>query len=177
MIHIRALTIQDIPAYRIARLNCLRSNPNRFGTTYEEEAAKAELFFETCLKDDDCIHFMLGAFDGDALIGLCGFIRETRKRTSHRGEIVQMYVADAYQGKGIGKKLLEQAIEKAFDLPGVEQLVLSAVAENEKAVGLYRALGFEEYGVFRDYFRLEDGYLDQRFMVLYKASWQNLQQL
>jgi ribosomal protein S18 acetylase RimI-like enzyme len=104
------------------------------------------------------------------LIGLCGFVRETRVRTAHRGEIVQMYVHPGYQGLGIGTRLLRQTIDQALSLPGIEQIVLSLVADNEAALQLYRRLGFVEYGRLKQYFKLRDGYLDQRFMVLAKEK-------
>lgn len=166
---IRTLGANDKALYRRARLECLFTFPDRFGSTYEEESRKQELFFETLLGNNSNDHFMLGAFDGENCIGLCGFIRENRNRTRHRGELVQMYVHPQYQGKGIAGRLIQYTIEKAFATEGIEQIVLSAVADNNRAVSLYQRYGFAVYGRAANYFRKEDGsFIDQVFMILYK---------
>ena len=45
----------------------------------------------------------------------------------------------------MGKALMEACIECAKDA-GYTQLELNVVAENERAVALYRKMGFVEYG-------------------------------
>lgn len=166
---IRPLDANDKALYRQARLECLSYFPDRFGSTYAEESRKPELYFETLLANNTTDHFMLGAFDAEKCIGLCGFIRESRNRTRHRGELVQMYVHPKYQGKGIAGRLIQHTIDKAFSTEGIEQIVLSAVADNERAVSLYGRYGFEVYGRAKNYFRKEDGsFLDQVFMIRHK---------
>lgn len=166
---IRLLGANDQALYRQARLECLFTFPDRFGSTYEEESSKPELYFETLLGSNNTDHFMLGAFEEEKCIGLCGFIRESRNRTRHRGELVQMYVHPEYQGQGIAGRLIQHTIDKAFSTEGIEQIVLSAVADNERAVALYGRYGFEVYGRAKKYFRKKDGsFLDQVFMILYK---------
>ena len=50
-----------------------------------------------------------------------------------------------YWGLGIGKALMEACIECAKDA-GYTQLELNAVEENERALALYKKMGFVEYG-------------------------------
>ena len=50
-----------------------------------------------------------------------------------------------YWEMGIGKALLKACIQCAKDA-GYLQLELNVVAENERAVALYRSMGFEEFG-------------------------------
>ena len=51
----------------------------------------------------------------------------------------------AYWGLGIGRALTEACIECAKNA-GYVQLELEAVADNDKALALYRSVGFVEYG-------------------------------
>ena len=50
-----------------------------------------------------------------------------------------------YWGLGLGRALASACIQCAKDA-GYVQLELTAVAENERALSLYRALGFVEFG-------------------------------
>lgn len=168
MISIRELKEQDAPIYRQTRLECLANHPDEFGTSYEEENAKPELHFEQCLKSGTSDDFVFGAFDGDRCIGLCGFLREQRAKTRHRGTIVQMYVHPDYAGKGVGTALLKQAVDRAFSIDGIEHIVLAVVASNRSANVLYEKAGFVQYGFLRNYFKQQDKYWDQRLMVLNK---------
>ena len=50
-----------------------------------------------------------------------------------------------YWGIGLGKALTKACIQCARDA-GYDQLELNVVAENDRALSLYRSLGFVEYG-------------------------------
>ncbi|PTU04006.1 GNAT family N-acetyltransferase, partial [Pseudomonas sp. HMWF031] len=62
-----------------------------------------------------------------------------------------MGVAQAWQGKGVGTKLLAAALDIADDWMNLRRIEMSVYADNEAAIGLYRKFGFETEGVFRDY--------------------------
>ena len=49
------------------------------------------------------------------------------------------------RGLGIGRVLMESCIDSARRA-GYSQLELEVVADNERALSLYRCAGFEEYG-------------------------------
>jgi acetyl coenzyme A synthetase (ADP forming)-like protein len=51
-------------------------------------------------------------------------------------------VADAYQQRGIGTRLVEQLAERA-SRHGIERFVAEVVADNRKMLGVFEALGFE----------------------------------
>jgi len=159
--------------YRETRLACLKSMPEYFGSTYEEEVLNPKLKFETYIEQDLPEHFMLGAFDNNELIGLAGFERTHRKKTRHRGDLVQVYVDVKYRGQKIGERLIRKVLEDAFALEGIEQIELSAVANNQGAIRLYEKLGFKTYGIQPEYFKVEDGYTDQAFMFLFKKDYQS----
>lgn len=172
MIQIRQLTASDTAVYRQTRLECLKDFPASFGSSYLEESKREQLFFEGVLAEKLAFPFIYGAFVDAKCIGLCGFVSESKRRTRHRGDIIQVYVSQDYQGLGISKKLLTEVINAAFALPQIEQITLGVVASNIAANRLYEGLGFMEYGYLNNYFKEENGYLDERLMVLTKERWQ-----
>ena len=157
--------------YREVRLACLKNVPQFFGSTYQEELLNPKFFFETHIENDSPDHVMFGAFDREQLIAITGFNRMARQRASHRGELVQVYVEPGYRGKNIGEKLLRYVLDYAFTQEGIEQVQLSVIASNKTAIGLYEKLGFKSFGVQPHYFKVEDGFLDQQFMQLFKSDY------
>jgi len=79
-----------------------------------------------------------------------------------------MYVSDSIRGLGVGKALMEVAIEKAKHIEGLEQLYLAVVSTNESAKRLYSSLGFELFGSERKGLKLKNNmYYDVDFMIKY----------
>lgn len=168
LIEYKKLGQSDKAIYRQTRLECLQKFPDNFGSTYEEESQKNQLYFEQVLENEDFDNFMMGAFAEKKCIGICGFLREDRQKTKHRGEIVQMYVNPDFAGQKIGKTLLEKTIELAFQNPEIEQINLSLVADNAQAHHTYLSVGFVEYGLVKNCFKQGDKYWDLRLMMLHR---------
>jgi len=56
-------------------------------------------------------------------------------------------VHPGWQGRGVGRALLERLIEWAIAAPAVEKIELNVRSTNTRAQTLYRKLGFTEIGV------------------------------
>lgn len=165
------LDAQNMADYLRLRLDCLANHPDEFGTTYEEELNSKSLKLEGAINGPDEYNFVYGAFSIDKkLIGICGCKTETRPKTRHRAEIVQVYVDRQYTKRGIASELLRLTIHAAFQTPLIEQIILSAVTTNQKAMELYKSAGFVEYGRLDHYFKSETGYFTQSFLYLNKPS-------
>ncbi len=160
--------------YRQIRLESLKNFPDNFGSSYEEESMRDKLAFETYIEQQTKDKFIVGAFDGEALIGICGFAGDNNKKSRHRGTIIQMYVKPAYSCKGIGLQLLQTTIDEAFKIPGIEQLVLGVITSNDSANKIYEKAGFKEFGLHKNYFKEHGRYFSQRFMILYREETKNL---
>ncbi|RSK50967.1 GNAT family N-acetyltransferase [Hymenobacter rigui] len=168
---IRRLQPQDAPAYRRLRLACLAEYPASFGSSAEEEERVGELPFEQHIRAGNPEAFVLGAFAADELVGMCGFVRASRQKVQHQGEIRQVCVAPTYAGHGLGRRLMQATLEAAFALPGLEQISLGVVAGNTAATRLYQGLGFVEYGYQRQFLKLGSDYYDHRLMVLFRSDF------
>ncbi|MBR1841768.1 MAG: GNAT family N-acetyltransferase [Oscillospiraceae bacterium] len=93
---------------------------------------------------------------GGVIAGTAGF-SEVRDRIKlrHRASFGVNVLRD-YWGRGLGRALVEAVIDCVKEAR-YEQLELEAVAENERAVGLYKSLGFTEYGRNPRGFRTRSG--------------------
>ena len=168
----RKLKPTEAKDFRRIRLECLQNFPDSFGTLYEDEVGKPKLYFEELIEQDLADVFFYGAFTADdELIGIAGFIRGNRTKTRHRGEIAAMYVNPDFRGRRVGENLLRALLKAVFALKGVEQAHLTVVADNLAAVGLYERIGFETFGVQKNYFKAGEKYWDQNFMQLMKESF------
>ncbi|MEM5018438.1 GNAT family N-acetyltransferase [Metabacillus indicus] len=163
--NIRILNGHDAAAYRGIRLEGLKSSPEAFGSSYEEELLYTIDFFKARL---DAEHtFTFGAFDGDALAGVVTLVPETKAKLKHKASIFAMFVSPAYRGKGIGRKLMKSAIKHAGQLEDTEQLQLSVVSSNQSARHLYSSLGFSVYGYEKRALKANGIYFDEEHMVLF----------
>jgi RimJ/RimL family protein N-acetyltransferase len=167
----RKLQPGDAGSYRLVRLESLKNFPDSFGSTYAEESITPRLKFETLIEQSSVNSFMFGAFCEGQLIGITGFHRAERRKTRHRGEIVQVYVDPKYRGQKVGENLVRMVVENAFEIEGIEQLELSVVANNSSATSIYKKLGFEIYGEQVNYFKDGARYWDQQFMELFKEKY------
>lgn len=162
---IRQLHPDDAEAYFALRLEALQINPEAFGSSYEEE--KDYPLSRTQSRLSDPASYVYGAFVEKDLVGVVTLMRETKIKMSHRANIYAVYVTPKRRGKGVAKQLLKATIEKSRDLQGIEQVYLAVVAENTAAKKVYRAFGFETYGIDRKAIKINGKYYDEELMVLY----------
>ena len=102
----------------------------------------------------------------DVVAGTAGIEAVGAKyKLKHRAEL-GIAILKEYWGLGIGKALMEACIECAKDA-GYTQLELNAVAENERALALYKKMVFVEYGRNPRGFNLRiSGYHEVVYMLL-----------
>lgn len=101
----------------------------------------------------------VGARVGGTLVGYAGISRLGRT-PPYEHEVHTIGVDPAYQGQGIGRRLLEELL--TFADGGV--VYLEVRTDNEAAIGLYRSVGFEQIGLRRRYYRVSgaDAYTMRR---------------
>lgn len=163
---IRKLQVEDAEAYWKLRLQALYEYPRSFGASYEEVKDKPiERIIERFSASDS--NFILGAFsEPEELIGMAGFRRETFLKMRHKGTVWGMYVDRAYQGRGIGQRLMQELLHRVRKIPELEQIQLYVVDTNEHAKRLYQSVGFTTYGLEIHAMKLDDStYVNEEFMV------------
>jgi ribosomal-protein-alanine N-acetyltransferase len=101
----------------------------------------------------------VGARTAGTLVGYAGISRLGRK-PPFEYEVHTIGVDTAYQGRGIGRRLLDELL--AFADGGA--VYLEVRTDNEAAIALYRSTGFVQIGLRRHYYRVSgaDAYTMRR---------------
>ena len=76
----------------------------------------------------------------------------------------------ALWGKGIGRQALELEVKYLFDELGLHRIGLSVVSHNDRAIWMYKRVGFVLEGIERDGVGREDGFVDDVKMGLVKGK-------
>lgn len=106
---------------------------------------------------------LLGFLDGE-YVGNCSLMGMESSRYRHRATL-GIALFQRYTGMGIGRIMIEKLISVARE-KGIEQIELEVVADNERAVSLYKKIGFEIRGTFPKNMKYKDGsYADAYWMV------------
>uniref|UniRef100_UPI004049576E GNAT family N-acetyltransferase n=1 Tax=Cephaloticoccus sp. TaxID=1985742 RepID=UPI004049576E len=161
---LRKLTIDDASVFRELRLYGLQESPTAFGASFEQESVQPLEFFAGRIASS-ADRMVMGAFDGDRLIGMVAFVRDTALKTRHRGAIYSMYVHPDSRGQGAGRELLKALLSEIASLPGLRSVRLSVTVGNDPAQRLYESLGFTVYGEEPEVLLVDGVFHGERHMV------------
>lgn len=169
MVAIRILGPDDAGAFQTLRLRGLRESPGAFGSTLEEEVGRsieevAERLVESRAAPRRAT---FGAFDENgALIGVVALVQQGYLKSRHKASVFAMYVAPDARGRGVGRALVEKAIEHARTWEGVDRLTLTVTVTQEAARRLYLAVGFTLFGSEPDGLRQDGEPTTMEYMTL-----------
>src|SRR4051812_27808901 len=102
---IRRLSVNESELYREIRLEALRSHPEAFGASFENESAQPLAFFNGRLADN----VIFGGFEAHDLLGTAGFMAQPGTKRQHKALLWGMFVRPAARGTGLAR-LLVQAV-------------------------------------------------------------------
>ena len=94
-------------------------------------------------------------FDGEDMIGTAAL----KKLDSGRCELKALYLLEKYHKKGLGRRLLNTAIQKAQQ-DGYEEMYLDTLSSSKKVIRIYEKKGFVKTE------RYNDNYMAEIFMIL-----------
>ena len=87
-------------------------------------------------------------YDGVSLIGTVGI----RRLDETNCELKALYLYSRYHGQGLGYRLITIALEEAKQA-GYDAMYLDTISTSERAIKLYKAVGFEEIEQYKETIR------------------------
>tara|TARA_Y100001956_G_scaffold76794_1_gene86414 strand:- start:2742 stop:3188 length:447 start_codon:yes stop_codon:yes gene_type:complete len=141
-------------------LHCTPLKPEHLSDVYRiERHAHTHPWSENLIRDINsrggCHHVL---FDGEQLVGYYYAQNIVGELT-----LLNIAVDPSLQGKGYGKALLEHLVDLAHER-SAESIWLEVRASNQRAFGLYEALGFNEVDRRLNYYPTDNGKEDAIIM-------------
>lgn len=109
--------------------------------------------------------FKLVAVSAGAVVGFCELVTYPEiPRHRHVGDVNIIVTVEGWQGKGVGRALMEATIDLADNWLGLKRMGLIVWTDNDRAIGLYESLGFVVEGTMPAYAFREGAYVEARMM-------------
>jgi putative acetyltransferase len=147
--------------------------PKAFSGTLQLPYPSQEMWRKRLADPPDGTYNLVAVVDGKVVgqLGIHTFPHRPRRR---HVATFGIGVHDNWQGKGIGRALLQACVDMADNWLNVTRLELEVYTDNEPAIHLYKSFGFELEGTKRmDAFR--DGrYVDSHIMARLRPSQETL---
>jgi putative acetyltransferase len=106
---------------------------------------------------------------GEKIIGAAGLMVNANPRQRHSAGLGMMVHRD-YQGRGVGKKLLETLIDLADNWLMLVRVELGVYTDNERAINLYKKYDFKQEGVKRKSTVRNGKYVDELIMARLRSN-------
>ena len=146
--NVRRLQPGDASAYRALMLEAYERHPDAFTSSTAERAVLPLSWWEDRVSvDPSSSSWVFGAFVNRVLAGAAGLGFEARLKSRHKADFFGMYVAPAHRQLGLGKRIVQAAIEAAAARPELRVLQLTVTEGNDTAERLYAHCGFQRFGV------------------------------
>ncbi|MDM7947235.1 MAG: GNAT family N-acetyltransferase [Oceanibaculum nanhaiense] len=159
--HIRRLLSDDASIFRAIRLEGLERHPEAFGASFEEERAYDKSRFAEWIEDNA----IFGGFNEQGTVaGVVAASRSKKAKTQHIATIWAMYVRPEARGSGLGRSLLQSAIDAVKT--DCHSIRLGVVTSNTQALRLYESAGFRVWATDKKAFRIDNQYHDLLLMRL-----------
>jgi len=143
---IRLLTASDALPYRELMLEAYVQAADAFTSTAGERATEPESWWVKRIAHPQGLSAAFGALQDTEILGTVALQYSAKPKTRHSALLIGMYVRKQARGNGIGKSLVDAAIQHVNARHGTEVITLTVTEGNEPAIRLYEAAGFQAWG-------------------------------
>lgn len=136
----------------------------RYPEECDESVAQETAFLQKIIESP--LNMMILCEVDGKVAGNCQLMLHGRLKTKHRAGVA-IALTREFWGLGIGTAMFEEMIRVARE-HGIRQMELEVIEGNERAMALYRKMGFEVAAAKPDAIRLKDGTLLKEFIMIKK---------
>lgn len=153
----KKITSEEWKKFRELRLKGLKTDPQAFGGAFETESQLDEASWRNRLSDPDRRFY--AAEDDSVFVAVAG----SKRIDNGNWMIVAVYTLPEFRGRDLSQQLISSVIEEAKSSDANKVSLMVNVGQ-EKAVGLYKKMGFEIIRTEKDQ-KMGDGKLyDEYYM-------------
>jgi ribosomal protein S18 acetylase RimI-like enzyme len=163
---IRRFETKDADALWQLRMTGLETDPWSFAESIEELRQISVEEYGRRIGSGHEDSFVMGAFEGQGALAMCGFYRETLLKRRHKGHLWGVFVAPGSRGQGWGRAVTVRAIETARALPDLKSIQLTVSITRDAARRMYRGLGFRVFGLEPRGLGIDGKFVDEEHMIL-----------
>lgn len=156
---VQRLNARHAQAYRALMLEAYELHPQAFTSSVRERAQMPLTWWEERLSSP--LDVLLGAFDGEQLVGIVGLAFEVREKARHKATLFGMYVSGKARQRGLGYQLVQAVLAEARTHHGLRLVQLTVTAGNDAAFALYQRCGFVQFGLEPFAVRVGEDYFDK----------------
>jgi RimJ/RimL family protein N-acetyltransferase len=106
------------------------------------------------------------------IIGQCEISNSNWDAAAHVG-ILGIIVNERYRNLTVGRNLIDLAIQESKRLNNKEKITLSSFSTNDRAIHLFKKIGFKVVGVRKKQFLMNSKYVDEVIMELWIDDYLN----
>lgn len=158
-IAIRAQEPADAPA-----VSALVGTPGTFEGTLQLPDAPVASRLEWFSKVEPGTCKLVAVADGH-VVGAAGLHLPGASMRRAHVRTLGISLAPAWQGRGVGRQLISRLLDWADNWTQVLRIELTVHADNDRAIALYRSMGFVEEGRHRAYAIKDGRFVDAFFMA------------
>lgn len=155
---IRHATVEDLEDITEIYNEAILKTTATFDTE-EKSLEERKIWFE----NHDSRHPILVAEEGKHVVGWASLSKWSDRGAYSDTAEISLYVKEEYQGRGIGRGLLEAILEEGKKT-GLHTLIARVVESNESSIHLLKSTGFEQVGKMREVGRKFGKLLDIHLM-------------
>lgn len=156
----RRLGPGDWRAFRAIRLEMLQEDPDFFGSTHAEWAARAPDEIMAWLEN---IH-LWAEVSGGRILATAGWHRLSGAVQAHRASVICVYTTPEARGRGLAAALLSALEDDALG-HGITQCELNVGDNNPVAFAAYRASGYRQIATIPNALNYSGTFVDQHEMM------------
>lgn len=122
---------------------------------------KVDVWLNKRLSDEHGIFFIIADLESDCCVGFVQLVNIDF--ISRRGDL-GIWIDREQRGMGYGHdalSLLESYVRKVFN---IRKIGLHVLANNQKAIGFYRKVGYYDIGILQEHFYINDEFHDVLLM-------------
>jgi len=158
MIEVKTLAPERWREAKELRLQALKTDPIAFGSSYEEEVNLTVAEWQRRMAHT------LFALSLDKPVGTLTYYFSDKLKAKHIARIFGVYVDPNYRGRGIGKKLLEGALELIQENKDIVKIQLMVNVKQNAAIALYKSTGFVTAGQMKKEIKVGEEFYDELVM-------------